>query len=154
MIFRVSALSATLLLCTTVPTALRAETDAKPNVLFVAVDDLNVNVGCYGSRYVKTPHLDALAARGLRFDRAYANYPTCNGSRTSMLSGRYPESTGVLLNSTDPREKLPNAIFLPEFFRRHGYFTACDALPRDRGRTESDATQRSTEKSPIRLGSN
>ncbi len=124
MIVRMPTLIVTLLLITAVPTALLAEADAKPNVLFVAVDDLNVNVGCYGARDVKTPHLDALAARGLRFDRAYANYPTCNGSRTSMLSGRYPESTGILLNSTNPREKLPDAIFLPEYFKRHGYFTA------------------------------
>ena len=124
MVARTSTLVLTLLLFTAVPTALLAESKVKPNVLFVAVDDLNVNVGCYGARDVKTPHLDALAARGVRFDRAYANYPTCNGSRTSMLSGRYPESTRVLLNSTNPRDNLPDAIFLPEYFKRNGYFTA------------------------------
>lgn len=96
----------------------------KPNVLFIAVDDLNTQVGCYGSDFVKTPHLDRLAARGVRFDRAYCNYPTCNGSRTALLTGRYPESNGVFRNRTNPREKLPDSVFLPEYFKRHGYFTA------------------------------
>ena len=124
MTVRMATSIVTLLLTTALPTAILADGEAKPNVLFVTVDDLNVNVGCYGAGDVKTPNLDALAARGIRFDRAYANYPTCNGSRTSMLSGRYPESTGILLNSTNPRKKLPHAVFLPEYFKQHGYFTA------------------------------
>jgi uncharacterized sulfatase len=92
--------------------------------LFIAVDDLNTQVGCYGNDSVSTPYLDRLAARGVRFDRAYCNYPTCNGSRTALLTGRYPESNGVFRNRVNPREKLPDSVFLPEYFKRHGYFTA------------------------------
>lgn len=94
------------------------------NVLFIAVDDLNTSLGCYGATHVKTPNIDRLASQGLRFERAYTNYPTCNGSRTALLSGRYPESTGVLENYDHPRIKLENEVLLPEYFRRNGYFTA------------------------------
>lgn len=102
-----------------------AGTPARPNVLFIISDDLNVRLGCYGAAEAKTPHLDRLAARGLRFDRAYCNYPVCNVSRTSFLSGRYPEVTGVLNNNTNPRIRLgADFQFLPEYFRAQGYFTA------------------------------
>lgn len=95
----------------------------KLNVLFIVSDDLNCALGCYGNKVVKTPHLDRLAGRGVRFDRAYANYPVCNPSRTSFLSSRYPEITKVLNNATDPRVSLgKDFVFLPEHFRAHGYF--------------------------------
>ncbi|MBM3856022.1 MAG: hypothetical protein FJ399_23180, partial [Verrucomicrobia bacterium] len=96
-----------------------------PNVLLIISDDLNCRLGCYGAAEAKTPNIDRLAARGVRFDRAYCNYPVCNVSRTSFLSGRYPEATGVFNNSTSPRSVLGDSFqFLPEYFRAQGYFTA------------------------------
>lgn len=97
----------------------------KPNVLLIVSDDLNCQLGCYGNRVVQTPNIDRLAARGVRFERAYCNYPVCNASRTSFLSGRYPETTGVLGNGTQPRIRLgADFRFLPEYFHDQGYFTA------------------------------
>lgn len=102
-----------------------AEPVNRPNVLLIVSDDLNTRLGCYGAAEAKTPNLDRLAARGLRFDRAYCNYPVCNVSRTSFLSGRYPEVTGVLNNAMNPRLRLGEGFqFLPEYFRAHGYATA------------------------------
>jgi iduronate 2-sulfatase len=116
------ALSLCMLTAATCP-ALAAAAPAKLNVLFIAVDDLNNRLGCYGDSIVKTPNIDRLAARGVRFDRAYCQYPLCNPSRTSFLSGRLPEVTQILGNGTPPRTHLGNIAFLPEHFRAAGYFT-------------------------------
>lgn len=95
------------------------------NVLFIVADDLNVALGTYGVHATAvTPHLDRLAAEGVRFDRAYANDPLCNPSRTSFLSGRRPATTGVYGNFTRPRETLGDVTMLPEYFAEHGFFTA------------------------------
>lgn len=95
----------------------------KPNVLFVIVDDLNCRIACYGDPVAKTPHLDRLAARGIRFDHAYCNFSLCNPSRSSVLSGLFPTTTGVLDNKTwlTPPAGHPT---LPRHFQQHGYARA------------------------------
>lgn len=95
------------------------------NVLFIVVDDLNVALGTYGEYpTAKTPNIDRLASEGVRFDRAYAQDPVCNPSRTSFLSGMRPPTTGVYSNFQQPRHKMGDVVMLPEFFARQGYFTA------------------------------
>jgi uncharacterized sulfatase len=97
---------------------------SKPNVLLIVLDDMNMNLGVYGHTMVKSPNIDRLASRGMRFDRAYCQFSLCNPSRASFMSGRRPESTGVLRNADPPRVKLKEEDFLPEHFSRNGYFTA------------------------------
>jgi len=94
----------------------------RPNILFLIADDLNNDLGCYGSAHAKTPNLDKLAARGVRFDRAYCTFPLCGPSRNSMLTGLYPNSTGILANSQIFRQTIPTQVSLPQAFRQAGYF--------------------------------
>ena len=97
---------------------------AAPNVLLIAVDDLNADLGCYGHPLVHSPNVDRLAKRGLRFDKAYCQYPVCNPSRSSFMTGLYPEQTGVLSNAGNFRDKHPKLATLSQHFMKHGYFAA------------------------------
>lgn len=96
----------------------------KYNILFIASDDLNNDMECYGFSLVKTPNLNRLVKRGIRFDRAYNQYPLCNPSRASLLTGYRPDVTGVYNLQKDFRETLPNAITLPQLFMNNGYHSA------------------------------
>jgi iduronate 2-sulfatase len=96
----------------------------RTNVLFIISDDLNNSLGCYGVSQVKTPNIDKLAARGVRFERAYCTYPLCGPSRNSFLTGLYPNSSGILANAQIFRQTIPDQISLPQAFRQQGYFAA------------------------------
>lgn len=98
--------------------------DKQPNVLFLIADDLNNMLGCYGDPKAKTPNLDRLAARGVKFDRSYCTFPLCGPSRNSMLTGLYPNSTGILANSLIFRQTIPAQHSLSQAFRLSGYFAA------------------------------
>ncbi|MCA1963017.1 MAG: sulfatase [Prosthecobacter sp.] len=96
---------------------------ARPNVLLILVDDLKPALGCYGDAVAKTPHLDRLAARGMRFELAYCNQAVCAPSRFTLMLGSRSTSTGLYGLGSRLREKWPDAVTMPQFFARHGYHT-------------------------------
>src|SRR3954468_5108493 len=98
-----------------------AEVTGKPNVVFLISDDLRPELGCYGNPHVRTPNIDALAAAGVRFDHAYVQYPLCNPSRSSMLTGRYPTTTGIMDNYSYFGVAHPEFVSLPKHFKANGY---------------------------------
>lgn len=102
---------------------LKVDANCRYNVLFIIADDLRPLLGCYGHPEIHTPNIDALAERGTLFNRAYCQSPLCHPSRTSMLTGLRPETTRVFSNAGNFREKLPNAVTLPQHFKASGYHT-------------------------------
>ena len=94
----------------------------RPNVLFIAVDDLNDWIGCLGGYPgCKTPNIDRLAAEGLLFTRSYCAAPACNPSRAALMTGVRPSTSGVYLNPQPWRPAMPDAVTLPQHFMAYGY---------------------------------
>src|ERR1041385_3165844 len=98
--------------------ALSADGAGKMNVLLMLADDLRDSVGCYGNTQAKTPNIDKLAQLGVRFEHAYVQYPVCNPSRTSFLTGLRCEQTRIVQNTTMFRSHLPDIVTLPQFLRQ------------------------------------
>jgi len=99
------------------------ESGKRPNVLFIAIDDLRPELGCYGGPQVKSPHLDKLASQGIRFDRAYCQVAVCGASRASLMTGILPTAKRFRTYLTRAQEDAPGAATLPETFRKAGYTT-------------------------------
>jgi len=100
---------------------IRAASEKRPNILFIAVDDLRPELGCYGCSYVKSPHIDRLAADGITFTQAHCQSAVCNPSRASLLTGLRPDTIRVWDLHTDFRNTKPEVITLPQYFKQQGY---------------------------------
>lgn len=111
-------------LCLLAGTTFTQTAQAAPrwNVLFLMADDLRCELGCYGSA-AASPNIDGLAKEGLLFTRAYCQQAVCNPSRSSMLSGKRPDSLHLWSNGLHFREKNPDVVTLPQYFQQHGYLT-------------------------------
>ena len=97
--------------------------EARPNVLFIASDDMRPQLGCYGDPTVHSPNLDALAKRGMVFTRSYVQQALCSPSRISMLTGRYPSTTGIFEIGRTLRTTMPDITTMPQHFKDNGYHT-------------------------------
>ena len=101
-----------------------AKAPGKPNILFIAVDDLRPDIGCYGNKVAKTPNIDRIASQGIVFNRAYCQQAVCSPSRSSLLTGKRPDATKVWDLETHFRVALPDTVTLPQHFKANGYHTA------------------------------
>ncbi|MCA9139766.1 MAG: sulfatase [Planctomycetales bacterium] len=99
----------------------KREASTKKNILFIAVDDLRPNIGCYGDTHAITPNIDRLAGRGMQFNRAYCQVAVCNPSRASLMTGLRPDKLGVWTLPIHFREAIPDAVTMPQWFRKFGY---------------------------------
>lgn len=118
--FRFSFVVLTIILSTRFATTLDGADRPRPNVLMILVDDLKPALGCYGDPVAKTPHMDALAARGMRLDRAYCNQAVCAPSRFTLMLGSHSTSTGLYGLGSQLRQVVPDAVTLPQHFATHG----------------------------------
>ncbi|WP_146400927.1 sulfatase [Planctomycetes bacterium CA13] len=98
-----------------------AQASDQPNILFIAVDDLRPELGCYGSPIAVTPNMDKLASQGLRFNRAYCQQAICGPSRASIMTGARPDTIGITHNYVKIRQLNPDILTLPQHFGAHGY---------------------------------
>lgn len=117
-------MKATLVFAAWLIAGISASADDRMNVLLIVSDDLRDHIGCYGHPTVKTPNIDRLAARGVRFERAYVQYPVCNASRCSFLTGLRPDQTGITDNRTLLRDKLPDVVTFPQLLKQSGWHSA------------------------------
>ena len=101
-----------------------AQDAEKTNVIMVVIDDLRTELGCYGVDAMHSPSIDRFAQKSMLFNHAYAQYPVCNPSRSSFLSGLRPDEVGIISNTVPLRRVQPNLVTLPQLFRENGYFTA------------------------------
>jgi iduronate 2-sulfatase len=99
------------------------QAEDKPNVLFIAADDLRMNLGCYGDEVAVTPNIDRLAERSVKFNRAYCQFASCNASRASVLTGQHPDTISVYKLNANYRDTVPDAVTLPQHFKEQGYHT-------------------------------
>ena len=99
-----------------------AASAARPNVLFIAVDDLWPELRCYGAQHIVSPKIDKLAESGVRFTHAYCQVAVCGATRTSLLTGLRPDTTGVYANRINVRKSMPEVITLPQYFKQNGYY--------------------------------
>lgn len=132
----------------------------KPNVLLILSDDLSTALSGFGHPQCKTPELDKLAKRGISFRRMYCQFPLCGPSRSSIMNGLYPYSTGDFGNATKFRKKIPEAVTLPELFKKNGYYVGRVSkiyhmgIPQDiiAGETDDDDAQSWTEAFNMKCG--
>ncbi|MFK7769051.1 MAG: sulfatase [Mariniblastus sp.] len=123
-----------------------------PNILFIAIDDLRPELGCYGSPIAQTPTMDKLASQGLLFNRAYCQEAICRPSRASLMTGTRPETTGLFHNYVALRELKPNVLTLPQHFIANGYETAyCGKIFHNGDTDEEKSWSRKPAKKKLKL---
>ncbi|TWU33186.1 sulfatase [Novipirellula artificiosorum] len=126
-----------------------AAEDAKPNILFIAIDDLRPELGCYGDTVVKSPHIDKLAAESMVFDRAYCSVAVCGASRASLMTGILPTKNRYIDFLAKVDEDTPNAVTMPQVFKDAGYFTKANGKV---FHTATDTAERSWSRPARRVG--